>query len=173
MNGLEQRFRDQRPILGLPASFCGRRWVASDGGPDNLTLAHGEPRPDSSPLIVVGVMRTRSGNGWVDVHDTLGTMLMLAERARNDPAFQHATRDRAAIELELSRVPGPEAWRSSELEVDGVARPAWRLERGGDWIAFCDLGDECLYLHAEQPDGSPLSLVTITDTAQYERGGVS
>jgi hypothetical protein len=172
VNGLEQRFRDRRPIFGLPQQFFGRRWVAG-GGPDDLALAHGEPRPHSSPLTVVGMLRTRFENSWVDVHDTLGTRLMLAERSRNDPAFQYETRDRAMIELELSRVPGPDAWRPCELDVDGVSRPSARLDRGNDWIAFCDLGDECLYVHAQQPSGSPLEVVTITDITPYQESDVS
>jgi hypothetical protein len=54
------------------------------------------------------MMRTRfDDGGWTDVHDTLGTMLMLAERSRNDPAFQYGTRDQAVIDRELSRVPVP------------------------------------------------------------------
>jgi hypothetical protein len=173
VKGLEQRFRDQRPIFGLSRQFSGRRWVAGDGGPDNLALAHGEPRPHSSPLIVVGMMRTRFENSWVDVHDTLGTMLMLAERSRNDPAFQYATRDQPVIEHELSRMPGPDAWQPSEIEVDWDSRPFTRLDRGDDWIAFCDLEDECLYVHAQQPDGSSLSVVTITDITPYEKTDVS
>jgi hypothetical protein len=107
-------------------------------------------------------------NRCVDVHDTLATILMLAERSRTDPAFQHATRDQAAIEGELSNVPGPDAWRPSEIGVDGAPRPFARLDRGEDWIAFCDLGGECLYVHAQQPDGSFFSLVTVTDITPYQ-----
>jgi hypothetical protein len=173
VKGLEQRFRDRRPIFGLPRHFSGRRWVSGDGGSNNLALAHGEPRPHSSPLIVVGMMRTRFENGRVDVHDTLGTMLMVAERSRNDPAFQYATRDRAVIEHELSNVPGPDAWQPSEIEVDGVSRPFSRLDRGDDWIAFCDLEDGILYVHAQQPNGSSLSVVTITDITPYHDVDVS
>jgi hypothetical protein len=173
VKGLEQRFRDQRPIFGLPQHFPGRRWVSGDGGPDDVALAHGEPRPDSSPLIVVGMMRTRFENSSVDVHDTLGTTLMLAERSRNDPAFQYATRNQALIEHEIARVPGPEAWQPTEIEVDGVSRPASRLDRGDDWIAFCELEDEIVYLHAQQPDGSPLSVVTITDITPYQDAAIS
>jgi hypothetical protein len=173
VKGPEQRFRDQRPIFGLPRHFSGRRWVSGDGGPDNLALAHGEPRPHSSPLIVVGMMRTRFENSRVDVHDTLGTMLMLAERSRNDPAFQYATRDQAVIEHELSNVPCPDTWQPSEIEVDGISRPFSRLDRGDDWIAFCDLEDEILYLHAQQPNGSSLSVVTITDITPYKDAAVS
>jgi hypothetical protein len=112
-------------------------------------------------------------NSWVDVHDTLGTMLMLQERARIDPAFQHATRDQAVIERELLTVPSPDAWRPSEIDVDGVSRRFARLNRGDDWIAFRDLGDECLYVHAQQPNDSPLTVVTITDITPYEEIDVS
>jgi hypothetical protein len=169
VNGLEQRLREQRPIFGLRRDFSGRRWVARDGGPDDLALAHGEPRPHSLPLILVGMMRTRfDDGGWTDVHDTLGTMLMLAEQSRNNPAFQYATRDRSVIEHELSKVPGSDAWQPCELKVDEVVRSFSRLDRGDGWIAFCDLEDECLYVHAEQPDGSSLSVVTITEITPYQ-----
>lgn len=169
MRALEQRFRDQRQVFGLPRHWPGRRWVSRDGGPDDLALAHGEPRPHSSPLIVVGMMLTRYGeNSRVDVHNTLGTMLMLEECSRNDAAFQHATRDQAVIDRELASIPGPDVWRPSEIDVDGVARPFARLDRGEDWIAFCDLEAECIYVHAQQPDGLSISVVTITDFTPYE-----
>jgi single-stranded DNA-binding protein len=63
----------------------------------NLT-ADPELRPTPSgypprPLVTVGTVRTRFDDGsWVDVHDTLGTILMVAERSRDDPAFQYETR---------------------------------------------------------------------------------
>jgi len=75
------------------------------------------------PLATIRTMRTRiDDSSWVDVHGTLGTILMLAERSRNDPALQYATRDQAAIERELAAVPGREAWRPFEIEVDRVPR---------------------------------------------------
>ena len=88
--------------------------------------------------------------------------------ARTIDAIMHATRDQAAIERELLIVPGPKVWRPSEIDVDGVSRPSTRFDRGDDWIAFCDLNDECLYGHAQQPNRSSLSVVTITDIAPYE-----
>jgi hypothetical protein len=169
MTALEQRFRDRRPIFGLPAEVPGRRWVSRDGGPNDLALSHGEPRPDPSPLVTIGTMRTRfDDSSWVDVQDTLGTILMLAERSRNDPDFRYATRDQAAIERELAAVRGPEAWRPFEIEIDGVPKTFQRQDRAGDWIAFHDLGDECLYVHVEQPDGAAISVVAVTDVTQYE-----
>ena len=56
-------------------------------------------------------------DSWVDIHDTLGTILTLSERSRNDPAFQHESRDQAVIERALNAVPGREAWRPFEIEV--------------------------------------------------------
>lgn len=118
------------------------------------------------------MMRYRfDSSSVVDVHDTLGTFLMLAERSRNDPAFQHATRDQAVIERELAVVPGQEVWRPFEIEVDGVPMPFQRQDRAGDWIAFHDSGDECLYVHVEQPDGSPVSIVTVIDVTPYVEDG--
>jgi hypothetical protein len=108
-------------------------------------------------------------NSRIDIHNTLATILMLEERSRNDPAFQPATRDQAAIERELLNPPGPDAWRPSEIEVNGVSRPFARLDQGDDWIACCDVEDECLYVHAQQPNGSSLSLVTITDITPYQK----
>lgn len=170
VSALKQRLHDRRPIFGLPAEVSGRRWVARDGGPGDLALAHGEARPHASPLITVGTLRHRFDRQdvRVDVHDTLGTFLMLAERSRNDPAFQHATRDSAVIERKTEAVQGPDAWRPFEIDLDGVPTPFQRLDRGDDWIAFHDFGDECLYVHAEQPDGSPVSIVTLTDITSYE-----
>jgi hypothetical protein len=114
-------------------------------------------------------MRTRwDDSSRVDIHDTLGTILMLAERTRNDPEFHHATRDQAAIVRELAAVPGREPWRPFEIEIDGVPKPFQRQDRAGDWIAFHDLGDECLYVHVEQPDGAAVSIVTVSDVTRYE-----
>lgn len=65
-------------------------------------------------------------------------------------------------------MPSREAWRPFEIEVDGARQPFERLEQGGDWIAVGDLNDtECVYVHVEQPDGSPISIATITDITAY------
>lgn len=94
-------------------------------------------------------------------------MLMIAERSRSDPAFQHQTRDAAVIERETRAVPGAEAWSPCEIEIDGVAKTFQRQDRGGDWIAFHDLGTESVYVHVEQPDGYPVAIVTLTDVTPY------
>ena len=107
--------------------------------------------------------------GYVDVYDTLATLLVLAERSRNDPAFQTATRDQAAIEREMKSLPGPDAWKPTILELNGTPSGFLRCERGGDWIAFRDLGGECLWVHAEQPDGTPFAIVAISDITPYLR----
>ena len=123
--GIEARVRDGRPIFGLAPDVPGSRWISASGGADDLTLAHGEPRPDPSQLVRVGVLGHHSdGNPAFerDVYRTLGQLLMLAERSRNDPAFQHETRDGAVIERETRAVPGPEAWSPCEIEIDGVAK---------------------------------------------------
>jgi hypothetical protein len=79
-----------------------RRW---------LVVSVDNPRPDPAPLIVVAVMLSRyDEDSWVDIHDTLGIILTLSERSRNDPAFQHESRDQAVIERALNAVPGREAW---------------------------------------------------------------
>jgi hypothetical protein len=172
VNALIQRDRDHRPLFGLPPLFDGPRWVSRDGGPDDLALAHGKPRPDPSPLVRIGTMPTRFDDSWrVDVHGTLGTILILAARSGESPAFRSATRDQAEIERELATVPGREAWRPFEIDVDGVRTPFQRQDRAGDWIAFHDLRDECLYVHVEQADGSPVSIVTITDITPYVEDG--
>jgi hypothetical protein len=104
-------------------SFSGLRWTSRDGGAEDFAVAHGNPRPDPAPLIVVAVMLSRyDEDSWVDIHDTLGTILTLSERSRNDPAFQHESRDQAVIERALNAVPGREAWRPFEIEVDGTRR---------------------------------------------------
>jgi len=94
------------PIFGLPSSFSRLRWTSRDGGAEDFAVAHGNPRPDPAPLIVVAVMLSRyDEDSWVDIHDTLGTILTLSERSRNDPAFQHELRDQAVIER-VERRPG-------------------------------------------------------------------
>jgi hypothetical protein len=175
MGGLIDRQRAGRPIFGLPPSFPGLRWTSRDGGADDLALAHGRPRPDPSPLIVVGVMAARYGTRVtveVDIYDSLGTFLILAERGRNHPGFQHATRHRAAIDRALAAIPGREAWQPSRIRVDGVPRAFELLVRDADWIAVHDLGDEWLYVHTEQSDGemAATEIETITDIAPYLAG---
>lgn len=168
--GVEARLHDGRPIFGLAPDLPGRRWVSRAGGPDDLALAHCELRPHSPELVSIGVLGHRSDDrpdSSIDVYETLGVMLMIAERSRNDPAFQHQTRDAAVIERETRAVPGAEAWSPCEIEIDGVAKTFQRQDRGDDWIAFHDLGTECVYLHLEQPDGYPVAIVTLTDVTPY------
>jgi len=86
---------------------------------------------------------------------------------RNDPALQHETRDQAAIERELAAVPGPEAWRPTAIDLDGIPTVFQRQDRAGDWIAFREFGDECVWVHVEQPSDAPVALVTVTDIAPY------
>jgi hypothetical protein len=169
MGGLIDRQQAGRPMFGLPPSFPGLRWTSRDGGADDLGLAHGWPRPDPSPLIVVGVMAARFGRLTVDIYDSLGTFLILAERARNDPGFQYETRDHAAIDRALSAIPGREAWHPTRIRLDGVRRSFELLVRNGDWIAVHDLGDEWLWVHIEQSDSevNATEIVTITDIASY------
>jgi hypothetical protein len=131
-------------------------------------LAHGNPRPDPGPLMEVGVTRKRSSeNSWVDVYDWMGRTLIVAERSRNDPAFQFETRDQAIIDRELASVPGPDAWQPATLEIDGVRSRVQRLERNGDWVAIYDLGEEWLHIHVQQPDSRPVAVTTITDITPY------
>lgn len=166
-----ERHRAGRSIFGLPRSFSGLRWTSRAGGVDDLALAHGNPRPDPEPLIVVGVMLVRYDDGSrVDIHNTLGTILMLEERSRNDPAFQPGTRDQTVIERELQAVPGPEAWRDTEIEVDGRLLRFKRLDRGEDWIAVHDRGDERLYVHSQQGTSQPIAVETITEVDAYLDG---
>ncbi len=166
---LTRRHREGRPLFGLPGTFTGRRWLAREGA-DDLGLAHGDPRPSPSPLITVGVLGgtdlDQRGLG-IDVYGTLGNFLLLAERSRNDPSFQHATRDQEAIVTALDSVPGRDAWTPTTIEVDGVPLPFLRCERGGDWIAFHDLAGECVWVHVEQPNGEAVSLVTLDDVTPY------
>lgn len=169
-SGLIQRHRDGRAIFGLPNSVTGHRWL-SEEGTDGFALAHGKSRPDPSPLITIGVQdgtNAAERGGYVDIYGTLATRLLLAERSRNDPAFQHGTRDQEVIERELAFLPGPDAWEPTTIELDEAPAEFLRCERAGDWIAFRDLGDgECLWVHVEQPDGVPVSIVTISDIAPY------
>jgi hypothetical protein len=168
-SGLIRRHQEGRPIFGLPVSFTGQRWLSRDGS-DDFGLAHGKSRPDPEPLITIGLLggaKLEDRGGHIDVHDTLGTFLLLAERSRNDPAFQHGTRDQDAIERAMALVPGPEAWQPTLIEVDGVPAEFLRCGRDSDWIAFRDLGGECLWIHAQQPDGTPISIVTINDITPY------
>jgi hypothetical protein len=164
-----RRHQDGRPVFGLPGSFTGRRWLSQEGS-DDFGLAHGEPRPDQAPLITVGVLgRTDvdENGGRVDVYGTLGTYLLLAERSRNDPAFQYESRDQDAIVRALGSVGGPEEWEPITIELDGAPAEFRRCERCGDWIAFRDLGGECLWVHVEQPNGEPVSIVTLNDITPY------
>jgi hypothetical protein len=124
-------------------------------------------------LIVVGVMAARFGPRLtVDIYDSLGTILILAERARDDPGFQHATRDQGAIDRALAAVPGREAWQPGRILVDGVPRAFELLVRDSDWIAVHDLGDEWLYVHTQQSDGgmTATEIETIADIAPYLEG---
>ena len=169
-SSLIQRHRDGRQIFGLPNSFAGHRWLSEEGS-DGFALAHGRSRPDPSPLITIGVQggtRADERGSYVDIYDTLATRLLVAERSRNDPAFQHGTRDQETIERELASVPGPDTWKPNPIVVDGMPVEFLRCERAGDWIAFRDLGDgECLWVHVEQPDSAPVSIVTISDITPY------
>lgn len=166
---LMRRQQEGRPIYGLPSSFTGRRWLLREGVED-FGLAHGDPRPSPLPLITVGVLggTDLDERGWgIDVYGTLGNFLLLAERSRNDPAFQYETRDREAIEKALASVPGPDEWVPTTIALDGAALTFMRCERGGDWIAFRDLGGECVWVHAEQPDGANISLVSLDEVTPY------
>lgn len=168
-SSVTRRHLDGRPVFGLPDSFTGRRWLSQEGS-NRFGLAHGEPRPDPAPLITVGVLGRTDGDengGRVDVYDTLGTLLLVAERSRNDPAFQYETRDQDAIVRALASVGGPDEWGPITIELDGAPAEFRRCERCGDWIAFRDLGGECLWVHAEQPDGRPISIVTLSDITSY------
>jgi hypothetical protein len=166
---LIERHQAGRPIFGLGPEFEGARWI-SQGGADDLVLAHGNPRPDTDPLVQVGVTRKRhSEHSWVDIHHTMAVELMLAERSRNDPAFQAETRDQTVIERELGSVPGPDACQPALFEIDGAARQVQRLERDGDWVAIYDLGDEWLHIHVQQPNSRPLAVATIADITPYLR----
>lgn len=103
-------------------------------------------------------------------HDTLGAILTLSERSRNDPAFQHESRDQAVIERALNAVPGREAWRPFEIEVDRTRRGFERQDVGGDWIAVHNLGDEYLYVHAQHAGSEVISVATIADITPYVDG---
>ena len=67
-------------------------------------------------------------------------------------------------------LPGPAAWNPTTIELDGISRPFQQLDRGGDWIAFPDLGNECVWVHAAQPDGASISVVTLADITAYLDG---
>jgi hypothetical protein len=58
--------------------------------------------------------------------------------------------------------------RSRDHTLILAVRHSHGVEAGGDWIAFHDLGDECLYVHVEQPDGFRVSIVAVTDVTPYE-----
>jgi hypothetical protein len=94
-------------------------------------------------------------------------MLMLAERSRNDPAFQHRTRDPEVIDRELRSIPGPEAWKPTTIELDGRSEEFLRLDRNGDWIAFHDFGNDCVWIHVQEPDDYPVTIVTLNEIADY------
>jgi hypothetical protein len=166
-----RRLRDGKPIFGLPPGFTGERWLSSDGS-NQFGLSHAHHGPDTFPLIDVGMLDdtavdTSAGPGYVEIYGTLGTMLVLAERSRNDPAFQYATRDQIAIDRELRSVPGPEAWMPTTIELDGSPVQFLRLDRAGDWIAFHDFGNDCVWIHAQQPEGKPIAIVTLAHAGDY------
>ena len=166
-SALTERQQAGLPIFGLGPKFEGARWI-SQGGADSVALAHGNRRPDPGSLVEVGVTRKRySDNSWVDIHDWLGRGLVVAERSRNDPAFQFETRDQAIIDSQLASVPGPDAWQPATLEIDRVPFRVQRLERDGDWVAIHDLGEEWLHVHVQQPDSRPLAVTTITNITPY------
>jgi hypothetical protein len=166
-----RRHRDGEPIFGLPPSFTGERWLSSDGT-NQFGLSHAQFGPATLPLTDVGMLDdtavdTRIGHGHVEVYGTLGTMLMLAERSRNDPAFQYQTRDQEVIERALRSIPGPEAWKPTTIELDGRPEEFLRLDLNGDWIAFHDFGKDCVWIHAQQRDDAPVAIVTLTDISEY------
>jgi hypothetical protein len=120
-------------------------------------------------LITIGTLATRLGSGTIEPYDTFGQLLLMAERSRNDPAFQHDTMDPVAIAEAVESVPGPEAWRPITINVDGSPLPFLRQDRQGDWIAFSEIGDgELLWVHVEEPDDTSFEIVTISDAAIYQ-----
>jgi hypothetical protein len=169
-NAVAQRHEEGRAIFGLPSSFRGHRWLSREGT-DSFALAHGEPRPDPGQLITIGVQGGTNPDErgrYVDIYGTLATQLLLAERSRNDSAFQYETRNQELIDAAFASLPGPEVWEPTTIDLDGGPAEFLRCERGGDWIAFRDIGDgECLWVHVEQPDNSPVSIITIDDIAPY------
>ncbi len=168
LSGLIERQQLGRPIFGLPADLKARRWISADGGPGDVRLAHGEPRPHPEQLVTVGVLSTRVRGGFIDPYDTFGAWLLIAESSRNDSAFQAETVDPSAIAAAVESVPGPEAWTQVSLEVDRSPSQFQRQERGGDWIAFSDIGDgECLWVLVEQPDGAPISIARVSEISPY------
>ena len=67
-------------------SFSGLRWTSRDGGAEDFAVAAAIHVLTRAPLIVVGVMLSCYHEDlWVDIHDTLGTILTLSERSRDDP----------------------------------------------------------------------------------------
>jgi hypothetical protein len=171
---IAQRQRDGLPIYGLPVSFTGQRWLSSYGT-DSFELSHAESGPDTFPLIKVGLIgTTRVDNygGYYDMYSTLSSDLLLSERSRNDPAFQYETRDQEVIDRMLSSVPGREVWESTTIEIDGRPEEFLRQDRGSDWIAFRELGGECVWVHVEESDGTPVSIVTLSDITAYLRATV-
>ena len=67
------------PIFGLPSSFSRLRWTSRDGGAEDFAVAAAIHVLTRAPLIVVGVMLSCYHEDlWVDIHDTLGTILTSA-----------------------------------------------------------------------------------------------
>jgi hypothetical protein len=170
-----RRQRDGKPIFGLPSCFTGQRWLSSDGT-NQFGLSHAQLGLGTFPLTDVGMLddtavETGVGHGYIDVYGTLGTMLILAERSRSDPAFQYETRDQAVIDRELSSVPGPEDWKPTTIELDGRPERFLRLDGDGDWIAFHDFGNDCVWIHAQQPDGEHVAIAALVDVTGYLNPG--
>jgi len=74
------------------------------------------------------------------------------------------------IERALNAVPGREAWRPFEIEVDGTRRGCERQDVGGDWFAVHNLADEYLYVHAQHTGSEVISVATIADITPYVDG---
>jgi len=113
-----------------------------------------------------------ANGGYYDVYSTLSSQLLLSERSMNDPAFQYETRDQEAIERALYSLPGREAWRLTSIEIDGRPKEFMRQDRGTHWVAFHDLGGECILIHVEESDETPISIATIGDSTVYLTGAV-
>lgn len=158
-------------VLGDRESEClQRRRVGSysSGGEVYFGLAHGEAPPHPGPLVTIGPMSVQGeGGGSYEPFSTFANLLVLSERSRNEPAFQSEMQAREVIKRTFERL-DPHADRYGvEIQVDGSRLEFQKCEPGEDWVAFRQIGDEYLWLHVEQPDGSPISIVTTYDITAY------
>jgi hypothetical protein len=151
------------PIYVLPDA---QRRHISEYGTHGFAIRH----EAGTRLVDVGVLRKGSreaGTGPIvrtDITDTLATRLLLA-RYQDVPQGTDSAEWFMSVERDARRA-GP--WEPIDIEVDGRRRRFLRLEAGGHWVAFVDLGEAWLYVHSVGPSpGESMRRVNSNELAMW------